>query len=79
MSVAVSRATGRATIASRLYNAPEGLSLLDLMARLGHTNPVSTQHYIRLTPDQDRDGQTQDRTEHATAWMTRVAGTACGL
>lgn len=40
----------RATIASLLYNAPEGLSLLDLMAWLGHSNPATTQHYIRLTP-----------------------------
>ncbi len=31
----------RATLATLLYNAPEGLSLFELMHWLGHTNPLS--------------------------------------
>ncbi len=40
----------RATIATLLYNAPEGLSLFELMKWLGHTNPATTQHYTRIKP-----------------------------
>jgi len=40
----------RATIATLLYNAPEGLSLFELMKWLGHTNPATTQHYARIKP-----------------------------
>lgn len=40
----------RATIATLLYNAPEGLSIFELMKWLGHTNPKSTQSYARVKP-----------------------------
>jgi integrase len=40
----------RATLATLLYNAPEGLSLFELMHWLGHTNPASTQQYVRVKP-----------------------------
>ncbi len=40
----------RATIATLLYNAPEGLSLFELMKWLGHTNPATTQQYARIKP-----------------------------
>ncbi len=40
----------RATIATLLYNAPEGLSIWELMQWLGHRNPASTQHYARMKP-----------------------------
>jgi hypothetical protein len=40
----------RATIATLLYNAPEGLSIFELMQWLGHTSPKSTQSYARVKP-----------------------------
>lgn len=40
----------RSTIATLLYNAPEGLSLFELMKWLGHTNPATTQQYTRIKP-----------------------------
>ena len=40
----------RATLATLLYNAPEGLSLFELMHWLGHSNPASTQQYVRVKP-----------------------------
>lgn len=40
----------RATIASQLYNAREGMSLSELQAWLGHRVPESTQHYVAMTP-----------------------------
>ena len=40
----------RATLATLLYNAPEGLSLFELMKWLGHTNPATTQQYTRIKP-----------------------------
>src|SRR6266699_2028169 len=40
----------RATLATLLYNAPEGLSLFELMKWLGHVNPATTQHYTRIKP-----------------------------
>lgn len=40
----------RATIASQLYNAQEGMSLAELQAWLGHRIPESTQHYVAITP-----------------------------
>jgi hypothetical protein len=40
----------RATIATLLYNAPDGLSIWELMQWLGHRDPGSTQHYTRVTP-----------------------------
>lgn len=38
----------RATIASQLYNAREGMSLEELQAWLGHRFPESTQHYVSV-------------------------------
>ncbi|MEO8288282.1 MAG: site-specific integrase [Chloroflexota bacterium] len=40
----------RATLATLLYNAPEGLSIFDLMQWLGHKHVSSTQHYARVKP-----------------------------
>ena len=40
----------RATIATQLYNAKDPMTLLELQAWLGHSNPSSTQHYARITP-----------------------------
>ena len=40
----------RATMASQLYNAPEGMSLAELQMWLGHRTPESTQHYVKVTP-----------------------------
>ncbi len=39
----------RATIATQLYNAKEGMSLTELQAWLGHRVPESTQHYVSIT------------------------------
>ncbi|MDT8306617.1 MAG: tyrosine-type recombinase/integrase [Anaerolineae bacterium] len=39
----------RATIASQLYNAREGMSLSELQAWLGHRVPESTQHYVAVS------------------------------
>jgi hypothetical protein len=33
-----------------LYNAPEGLSIFELMQWLGHKDPGTTQHYTRVKP-----------------------------
>ena len=38
----------RATIASLLYNAPEPLSIYDLMQYLGHKEVRSTQYYVKI-------------------------------
>jgi integrase len=40
----------RATIASQLYNAQEGMSWAELQAWLGHRIPESTRHYVAITP-----------------------------
>lgn len=40
----------RSTIASQLANAPEPMSLGELQQWLGHQNPDTTRHYIRVTP-----------------------------
>jgi hypothetical protein len=40
----------RATIATLLYNAPDGLSLPELAAWLGHTHLSATQHYAAIAP-----------------------------
>ena len=40
----------RATIATQLYNAKDPMTLFELQAWLGHSNPSSTQHYARVTP-----------------------------
>jgi integrase len=47
---AITSHRARATLATLLYNAPEGLSLFELMHWLGHTNPASTQQYVRVKP-----------------------------
>lgn len=40
----------RSTIASQLFNAREPMSLFELQQWLGHKQPSSTQHYIKITP-----------------------------
>ena len=40
----------RSTIASQLFNAREPMSLFELQHWLGHKDPSSTQHYIKITP-----------------------------
>lgn len=40
----------RSTIASQLYNGPEPMSLFELQEWLGHRNPSSTQHYVKISP-----------------------------
>jgi integrase len=40
----------RATIATQLLNAKEPMTLFELQAWLGHSSPLSTQHYAKLTP-----------------------------
>jgi integrase len=47
---AITSHRARATIATLLYNAPEGLSIWELMQWLGHKDPKSTQHYTRVKP-----------------------------
>ncbi len=45
---AITSHRARATLATLLYNAPEGLSIFELMQWLGHKDPGSTQHYARV-------------------------------
>lgn len=40
----------RSTIATQLANSRQPMSLLDLMDWLGHRNPASTLHYVRMAP-----------------------------
>jgi integrase len=40
----------RATIATALYNAPEGLTLAEVQQFLGHRNIKDTQAYVKLSP-----------------------------
>ena len=40
----------RSTIASRLYNAKEPMTLFELQAWLGHRSPQSTTFYAKITP-----------------------------
>jgi len=40
----------RSTIATALYNAPDGMTIWELMQWLGHKNPWSTQQYARANP-----------------------------
>lgn len=40
----------RSTIATALYNAPDGMTIWELMQWLGHKNPASTQQYARANP-----------------------------
>jgi integrase len=47
---AITSHRARATIATQLYNAKDPMSLFELQAWLGHSNPSSTQHYARITP-----------------------------
>ncbi|MFH7596911.1 tyrosine-type recombinase/integrase [Streptomyces racemochromogenes] len=41
----------RSTVASRLYNAKEPMTLFELQAWLGHRSPQSTQYYAKITPN----------------------------
>ncbi len=47
---AITSHRARATLATLLYNAPEGLSIFELMQWLGHKDPGTTQHYARVKP-----------------------------
>ena len=47
---AITSHRARATLATLLYNAPEGLSIFELMAWLGHKSPQTTQSYARVKP-----------------------------
>ncbi|WP_234390483.1 hypothetical protein [Streptomyces sp. MMG1533] len=47
----VTSCRARSTIASRLYNAKEPMTLFELQEWLGHRTPDATTHYARLTPD----------------------------
>ncbi len=47
---AITSHRARATIATLLYNAPEGLSIFELMQWLGHKDPGTTQNYARVKP-----------------------------
>lgn len=47
---AITSHRARATIATLLYNAPEGLTIWELMQWLGHTSPQTTQHYAKVKP-----------------------------
>jgi hypothetical protein len=47
---AITSHRARATIATLLYNAPEGLSIFELMQWLGHKSPRTTQSYARVKP-----------------------------
>lgn len=40
----------RSTIATQLYNAKEPMTLAELQAWLGHRSPLTTQHYVSITP-----------------------------
>jgi hypothetical protein len=40
----------RTTIAMLLHNAPEGLTIFELMQWLGHKDPKTTQSYARVKP-----------------------------
>lgn len=46
----ISSHRARSTIASQLFNAREPMTLFELQAWLGHRSPVTTQHYVALTP-----------------------------
>lgn len=46
----ISSHRARATIASQLFNAREGMSLFDLQKWLGHRSPSATQHYTKISP-----------------------------
>jgi hypothetical protein len=47
---AITSHRARATLATLLYNAPEGLSIFELMDWLGHKTPQTTRSYARVTP-----------------------------
>jgi integrase-like protein len=62
---AITSHRARATIATLLYNAPEGLTIWELMEWLGHKDPKSTQHYARVKPTRLASAYTHaDRTSH---------------
>jgi len=56
---AITSHRARATLATLLYNAPEGLSIFELMQWLGHKDPGTTQHYTRVKPTQLAAAYTQ--------------------
>jgi hypothetical protein len=47
---AITSHRARATIASQLYNAREGMELFELQAWLGHRSPEATRYYVAVTP-----------------------------
>ncbi len=56
---------GRASAVTALANAPQGMTLLELMTWCGHRNPQSTMHYIRVKPTRLADAFAKaDRMAH---------------
>lgn len=47
---AITSHRARATLATKLYNPSSGLTAIEVMRWLGHTNLASGQHYVELTP-----------------------------
>ncbi len=47
---AITSHRARSTIATALYNAPDGMTIWELMQWLGHKSPSATQHYARVNP-----------------------------
>ena len=70
---AITSHRARATLATLLYNAPEGLSLFELMQWLGHTNPASTQQYVRVKPTKLAASYT--KAEHNSRLMEALVDT----
>ena len=49
---AITSHRGRASTVTALASVPQGMTLPELMAWCGHSNPKSTMHYIRVRPTQ---------------------------
>jgi integrase len=76
---AITSHRARATIATLLYNAPEGLTIWELMQWLGHKDPKSTQHYARVNPTRLASAYTQaDRTSHLVEVLVDTQAPAIG-
>ncbi|HVH30937.1 MAG TPA: tyrosine-type recombinase/integrase, partial [bacterium] len=76
---AITSHRARATIATLLYNAPEGLTIWELMEWLGHKDPKSTQHYARVNPTRLASAYTHaDRTSHLVEVLVDTKSEATG-